>query len=88
VSDRGERAEELEAARRKAAAAHEAVGDAEDDLAAAEAKAAVEAEGSIRRGDADARVEDAERAWLERQTDAQDATVARDALRDADDRDA
>jgi hypothetical protein len=88
VSDRGERAEAFEAARRKAAAAHEAVGDAEDGLAAAEAEAATEAEGSSRRDDAEGRVARAELDWLERQTDAQDASVARDALRDEIDRDA
>jgi hypothetical protein len=88
MPDRSERVEEFEAARRRAADAHEAVGDAEDDLAVAEAQAAVEAEGSTRRADANERVTRAERAWLERQTDAEDASVAREAARDRIDHDA
>jgi hypothetical protein len=81
VEDRGEGADVFRAAQRAAAVAHEAVGDAEDDLAVAEAEAALEKEGSSDRDVADERVAHAERAWLQRQTDAQDASVAREEAR-------
>jgi len=72
--------DEFEVAHRAADAAHNAVGDAEDELVAAE-DARAGAGGSGESQLADARVVQAEADWLDRQTEAERATRERERAR-------
>jgi hypothetical protein len=77
VEQRDQRVERFEAARRDAEAAHDAVGDAEDELVAADrARKDAGSDGEIRA--ADARLVRAESDWLDRQTEAEHASRTRE----------
>jgi|1186.fasta_scaffold79951_2 hypothetical protein len=75
------REEQFEDARRVADAAHDAVGDAEDELVAAE-DARADADGAGESQVADERMVQAEADWLDRQTAAEQATREREVARD------
>jgi hypothetical protein len=72
--------DQFESARRAADAAHNAVGDAEDELVAAE-DARADAGGPAESQLADARLTQAEADWLDRQTEAERATRERERAR-------